>query len=142
GELAPEFDAVADVDNEEKRRASLVGGQVTGVTLGLAAGLAHDLVVSVRAANAVALALGAASLAEAFAEGDALLAFDALFGFTDETAALVEIDVTGGAALGHLDGALEDVGVGGVVGGGGVGTGDAEQVGKLVEERNVVGPLA
>jgi hypothetical protein len=67
-----------------------------------------------------------------------------LLGFQNEAAPFVEVDPAGaGKAVAVLegDGALEDVGIVPVVGTGGVGTGNSEEVAHLGEKKLVVGPL-
>ena len=44
GELGVELDAVADIDDDEERRAAFAGGERAGVLLGLAAGLEHGFI--------------------------------------------------------------------------------------------------
>jgi hypothetical protein len=68
--------------------------------------------------------------------------FDALFGFEDEAAAFVEVDVAVGLGAVWIlenDLSVEDVGVLVVVGARGVGTGDFEDVAQLAEEEAIVG---
>lgn len=70
--------------------------------------------------------------------------FDALFGFEDEAAAFVEVDVAVGFGVVGVfenDAAIEDVGVLVIVGESGVRWRDFENVAQLVEERDVVGAL-
>ena len=54
GELGVEIDRVADIDDDEERRAGFVGGECAGVLLGLAAGAEEGVVPGGGAAGAVA----------------------------------------------------------------------------------------
>jgi hypothetical protein len=66
----------------------------------------------------------------------------ALFGFEDEAAAFIEIDAAGAGsavAVVEVNGAFKDVGVLRIVGNGGIGTGDAEDVAEFGEEELVIG---
>ena len=145
GELGVELDAVADIDDEQQRRAAFAGGQGAGVLLGLAAGASmassHAALPRWAVPFFAALAFGLVALGERLG-GFAFL--DALLGFEDEAAALVEVDAAGaGGAVAVMkgDAALEDVGVVGVVGRGRVGPRNAEQIAELGEEELVVGTL-
>src|SRR4051794_11529987 len=103
GEVGEEFDAEADVNNDQERRP--VVGQSFGVTLGLVAGCEHGLI------PARSLADGSAA-ARTDADGCGLIA--ALLGFENKAAALTEVDPagTGGAvSVVEVDGSFEDVGV-------------------------------
>ena len=141
-ELGIEFDAVADIDDDEDRRTALARRQRAGVLLGLAAGLEHRFVPR-----------GAATLRRAFlrgfrfrlrSAGERLGGFaflDALLGFEDVAAALVEVYAAGaGGAVRVMKGdtALEDVSVVGVVRLCGIRSRHVEQIAKLGKEKLVV----
>ncbi len=145
GEFRVELDGVADIDDEEEGRPAFARREGTGVLLGLAVGLEHGVIPRGGAADG-----GPFLRALGFGLGDGgerpgvLLLLDALLGLEDEAAALVEIDAAGagGAVLMMKgDAALEDVGVGGIVGLRGVRLRDAEERAELGEEEGVVGAL-
>lgn len=112
-------------------------------------GAGEDLVESGGAAFAVAGFLGGwagrTGGGGEIEEGAGFGGFEvgALFGFEDEAAGFVEVEVTGGGgAVGFLvgDGALEDVAVFGIVGTGGFGVRDVEDVvAEFREEEGIVG---
>ena len=148
GELGVEVDGVADIADDEEGRAALGGGESGDVFPGLVEGAGEDLVEGSGAAFAVAGFLGSSRGGRnEVEEGAGFGGFEvgALFGFEDEAAGLVEIQVTGsGRTVGFLvgDGAFEDVAVFGVVRPGGFRVRDVEDViAKLREEETVVGFL-
>ena len=128
-EVCVEVEAVADVAGDDERRDGLGVGvvgargrevEVAGVALGLALGGCERPVPGGRAALAVACR---ARLPLALGPGR-VLGVDALLGFQDEAAALVEVDAPGAGVGGVLevDGPLEHVAVMRRVFGGGLGT--------------------
>ncbi|HEV7402340.1 MAG TPA: hypothetical protein VGO11_05415 [Chthoniobacteraceae bacterium] len=136
---------MADIDDEEEGRPALARREGARVLLSLAVDLEHGVIPRRGAADGGpslrALRLG-------LRDGGERLGFrlflDAPLGLEDEAAALVEIDAAGagGAVLVMKgDAALEDVGVGGIVGVRGIGLRDAEQRAEFGEEEGVVGAL-
>jgi hypothetical protein len=140
GELGVEIDAVAHVADDEKRRATLGDGERGDVATALVKGALEGAVEGGGAALAVAGFGGK----RAWRPVIAATFGDALFGFEDEVAGLVEVDVVGdGGAVGvHAgDGAIEDVEVLRGIGRGGIGAGDADDVAEFREEHLVVRAL-
>ena len=141
GELGVEIDAVADVANDEKRRAALGDGERGDVAAALVEGAFEGAVEGGGAALAVATFGGERGRRQ---DVSATFGGDALFGFADEVAGFVEVDVVGdGGAVGvHAgDGAVEDVEVFRGIGRGGIGAGDADDVAEFGEEHLVIGAL-
>ena len=142
GELGVELDAVADIHDDEQRRAALAGGQRAGVLLGLPTGLEHGFIPRRAAALGGAFLRGLGLRFGGVGEHFGGLAFlDPLLGFQDVAAALVEVDAPGARGAVRViegDAALEDVSVVGVVGPGRIWSRDAEEVAELGEEELVV----
>jgi hypothetical protein len=134
---------VADVDHDEEWRAGFFAGEGAGVLFGLATGAEEDVVPGGGAARAVTAE--AAFFALAGGVGKELffvLLLDALLGFEDEAAALVEVDAAeglGAVRVDEHDAAFEDVGIGIVFLLRGLGAGDFEQIAELAEKEGVVG---
>jgi hypothetical protein len=132
-----------DVDDDQEGRPALVVRQRLGVGLGLAAGADHGVVPGGGAADGGAFLRFPGGGGE---EGELLgaLLVAALLGFEREAAALVEIDAAGAAGavgVAEGDGALEDVGVAGVVGLARVRTRDVQEIAEFREEELIVGAL-
>jgi hypothetical protein len=140
GELGVEVDAVADVANDEERRAAFIGGQGGDVAAPWwkARSRALSKARVPRLPWPVLVAVGLASSSGEGVDGEALL------GFVDEAPGFVEVDVIGGGGAVRVDagdGAVEDVAVLRGIGRGGVGARDADDVAEFGEEHLVVRPL-
>ncbi len=139
GEVGIGFNGVADIYDEQE--GGIVIGDIADVGFGLGLGAEHGIVPDFGAAGAVTFfeATGLCGRHVGFGRGG--LFFDALFGFQDEVAAMVEVDEIGGGGtigMGHGDGAVENVAVFGLIGSGGIGVGDLKEVAEFREEKLVV----
>ena len=146
GELGINLDGVADVDDEEQRRTSLAGGQGAGVLFGLPESAEHGFVPRGGATGGGAALEGFAAVGGLGAERGFVGGGNVgtLLAFGDKADAAVAVDAAGaGGAVGMTEGhgALEDVGVVGVVGACGIGTRDFQHVAKLGEEQLEIGAL-
>ena len=144
GELGVERDGAADVDDDQKGRPPVpdfVGRQVARVALGLLPRAFHGRVPG----------RGAAHRGAPFAGLQPALGFlrkrrprlgpvAALFGLQHEAAAAVEVDPLR-CTMRQRHGLLEDIGVVGPVGCGGVRARDVEDIAQLGKEELVVGVL-
>lgn len=135
GEVGVEFQAVADVDDDEEGRPAVSDG--FGVELGLVAGGEHRFI------PARCFADGCATTS-AGGCGDSWSGWAgaALLGFQNEATAFIEVDAAGAGgsvSVVEVDGAFKYVGVVMVVGDRGVGTGNTEDVAEFGEEELVVG---
>ena len=144
GELGVERDGTAHVDDDQEGRpavADFVGRQVAGVALGLLPRTFHGRVPG----------RGAAHRSAPFARLQPALGFlrkrrprlgpvAALLGLQHEAAAAIEVDALR-CTMRQRHGFLEDIGVVGPVGCGGVRARDVEEVAQLRKEELVVGAL-
>lgn len=140
GELGVEDDAVADIADDEEGRAALLRRQGGDVAACLVVGAFKGFIKGGGAALAMA-GLGGVGLGGEFVGG---IGGEALLGFVDEVARLVEVDEIRGAGaiwVGAGDGAVEDVEVLRGIGLGGGRARDAEDVAEFGEEHLVVCPL-
>lgn len=117
-EISIEFEDITNVTDNEEGRDVFFGREVSNVAAGLFVGAFEGFVPGLGLAGAVAAgSFGRGDLGEALEErlsGIVLIPgrVDALFGFQDEMAGLVEIKKDGGLGpvlLGSWDGALENV---------------------------------
>jgi hypothetical protein len=102
GEVGVEFEAVADIDDEDEGGRILVGGEGADVAFGLAAGLEHGVVPGGGAAGDAGAAVfleGRGGRRRSPGAGGGGLAVGALLGFEDEAGAFVEVDAAGGGAV-------------------------------------------
>ena len=140
GELGVEVDGVANVTDDQERRAALLGRQGGDVAACLVEGAFKGFVEGDGAALAVAgLAVARGGRVVRFA-GDV----GALLAFPDERAAPVKVDEAGGSRAVGIpagDGPLKDVSVLGIVGRGWIGARQVEKGAKLAQEAGVIGPL-
>ena len=138
GKLGVEFDGVADIDHNQKRRATLLGRQRADVLLGLAAGTQHGVVPR----HGAALGGSFLQLLGGFQRIDGLGSIGSLLGFEHEVTALVEVDPPGAAgavAMGEGDIALKNIGVQVNVRRGGVRRRDVEQNAEFGKEALAIG---
>ena len=138
---------MSDVDNDDERRTAFFRGKVAGITLGLAVGFTHDPVVGRRTASPVALSAGSSAIPLYLGKGLKLFGFfllDALFGFKDETCALVEVYVFRrccAVSVMEFDGTIKYIGVLGVIVAGGVGFGDVQKYAQFLKKGLVIAPF-
>ena len=140
GELGVEVDGVANVADDQERRAALLGRQGGDVAACLVEGAFKGFVEGDGAALAVAgLAVARGGRVVRFA-GDV----GALLAFPDERAAPVKVDEAGGSRAVGIpagDGPLENVGVLGIVGRGWIRARQVKEDAKLNQKAGVIGPL-
>ena len=131
---------MADVHNQQKRRAPLGDWQGAGVLLGLAAGAQHGVIPGNRTAAGHALARRRRGAGFAYERDRRRIR--ALLGLQHEALAPVEVDAagTGGAiAVVESHGAFEDIGIGGIVRQGRVRPRHAQHIAQLGKEKLIVG---
>jgi hypothetical protein len=147
GELAVEFDRVADVDDDQERRPTFAGGESFGIGFGLATGADHGIVPRAGAADGGPFFLADLRPGREERLGGFFGAADhvgTLFGFEDEAAPFVEInaaDALGAIAQVEGDVPFEDVCIVGDAGPRGIGLRDVQEVAELREEEGIVGPF-
>lgn len=130
GEFGINIEAVADIDDDQKRRAAFGAGEGADVVERLVVGAVEGFVPTLGAAFAVAKFVA--------------LAGGTLFCFEDEVVFFVEVEVDRGVAAVFVwtgEGAVGDVLVFAILVFGDVGAGDFKEVAEFGEEESVVGAL-
>ncbi len=141
GEFGIDFDRVADIHDQQERRAAFGGWQGAGVLFGLAAGAQHGVIPGDRTAVPHPFACRLGGLQPTVYSRNPWR-ISALLGFQYETLAPIEVDAAGaGGAVAVLEGhgAFEDIGIGGIIRRGGVRPRHTQHVAQFREEELVVG---